>query len=246
MPDAHPASPESRERVSGCVLITRPQPGGDATARLVAALGWRPLVAPALRIAATVDRLPAPERVQAVLATSANALSGRLAGFASVPLFAVGDATGATARAAGFRDVRSAAADAVALAALVGRDGVASGRPLLLLSGAGQGLDLAAALRAGGFRVIRRCVYATAPVGRLPVAARRALAGNDVASALFFSAATARAFVSLLRRTMGDDVVCGVDALAISQPTATALAALPWRRIRVASLPNQDELLAML
>jgi hypothetical protein len=40
--------------------------------------------------------------------------------------------------------------------------------------------------------------------------------------------------------------VAAVDALAISRRTETALAPLPWRRIRVASRPNQDELLALL
>jgi hypothetical protein len=53
-------------------------------------------------------------------------------------------------------------------------------------------------------------------------------------------------FVRLFRACLPVEVVSGVEALAISRSTEAALAHLPWRRIRVASHPNQDELLALL
>jgi hypothetical protein len=37
-----------------------------------------------------------------------------------------------------------------------------------------------------------------------------------------------------------------VDALAIGRPAVVALQDLPWRRIRVASRPTQDAMLALL
>ena len=50
------------------ILITRPEPGGSETATLVAALGWVPVLAPALVLAPRPPRaLPA---AQAVLLTS--------------------------------------------------------------------------------------------------------------------------------------------------------------------------------
>ncbi len=228
------------------VLITRPQPGADATARLVAAMGLRPVVAPVLEVTGGAPRLPSPAALQAILVTSGNAIPGLGGGHFGVPLLAVGDATARQARDAGFTEVRSARRDAEALAALVARDCSPAGKTLLLACGEGQGTRLAADLRQSGFRVIRRIAYAAAPVRRLSEAAQSSLAGNDLKAALFFSPATARAFVALFRQAPTDYDLGRVEALAISPATAAALTPLAWRRVRVASHPNQDELLAML
>src|SRR5436305_9304945 len=94
------------------VLITRPFAGGEATSRLVASMGWRPLLAPVLKVAPIATQLPPPTGLQAVLVTSANALPGLPAAYHRLPLMAVGDATAARAREAGFAQVHSAAGDA--------------------------------------------------------------------------------------------------------------------------------------
>jgi len=73
-----------------------------------------------------------------------------------------------------------------------------------------------------------------------------ALRAGTVSSALFFSAETARQFVRLAQRAGVAETLRGVDAVSIGQPAAVALQALPWRRIRVAARPNQDEMLALL
>jgi uroporphyrinogen-III synthase len=182
--------------------------------------------------------------VQAVVVTSANAPPALPREFHARPLLAVGDATAAAARGAGFRFVHSAGADAVALGALSARICAPGGQKLLLASGEGQGMALAADLRQRGFRVVRRCVYAAVPAPVMPAPALAALAAGRVTHALFFSAASARAFVSLMRGRQ--ELAAGVEALAIAPGTATALTVMPWRRIRVASHPNQDELLALL
>ena len=226
------------------VLVTRPEPGAGATARRLRAGGDEAVLAPALVVAPRPGALPAAGSVQAVLATSANALAALPREFHPRPLLAVGDATATAARAAGFHIVHSAGADAVALAELATRICVPDGQKLLLASGQGQGMALAAELRRRGFRVVRRCVYAAVPAADMPAPALAALAARRVTHALFFSAASARAFVSLMRGRQ--DMAAGVEALAIAPGTATALTVLPWRRIRVASHPNQDELLALL
>ena len=95
------------------MLVTRPEPGASETGRRLHVLGHAPLIAPVLRIAALAPRLPPPEAVQAVLATSGNALPA-LAGHRGCRLLAVGDATAARAREAGFGDILSAGRDAVA------------------------------------------------------------------------------------------------------------------------------------
>ncbi len=229
------------EAIKGTVLVTRPEPGASDTARRLAAAGYFPVFAPVMTISARTPALPI--QVQAILVTSANALAAA-AVRPDIPLLAVGDATAARARAAGHTNIHSAGRDAAALADLAARLCTPAAGPLLLLSGAGTGTTLAADLRARGFRVLRRVTYATRPTRTLPDAARAVLHGHG--HALFFSPATARIFVRLFRHAVPTPPPLAWDALALSAPTADALAPLPWRHIRVASAPNQDALLALL
>jgi uroporphyrinogen-III synthase len=225
------------------VLITRPEPGAAETAARLAAVGLRAIVAPLF----TIESRPiAATPAQAVLVTSANALPALPASLRATPLLAVGDATAAKARALGFATVQSAGGDAVALAALAARRCAPERGPLLLASGARQGMALVRDLRARGFTVRRRIAYAARPVAVLPEPAAAALREGGVGAALFFSADAARVFIARLRAALGERAVAPVEALAISRTVAEALRPLPWRRIRVASHPTQDEVLKLL
>jgi uroporphyrinogen-III synthase len=235
----HPAGARS-------VLITRPEPGARETAARVVAMGLRPVLAPALQITALPGCLPPASRIAALLVTSSNAVDTLPSDYHPIPLLAVGDATAARARSAGFTAVTSARGDARDLAALVQRDHAPQAGTLLLVSGRGQGLELASALRRAGFSVLRRVAYAAVPAHGLPAEAVAAIAGPDLLAALFFSAETARCFVRLVRRAGLADRLAGVDAISIGRPAAVALGALRWRCIRVAARPTQDEMLALL
>ena len=224
--------------------MTRPQPGADETAARLAAMGYAPILAPMLAV--TPRRLTTRLRPQAVLVTSGNALAALPEGLHGVMLLAVGDATAGRARAAGFARVHSAGRDAAALADLAAGMCAPRGPALLLASGEGQGRTLAAALRARGFRVVRRVAYAARPVAALPDAARIALASGTLQAAMFFSPLTARVFTTIVQRDLPAASVAGVMAMAISRATEVALRPLPWRAIRVASSPTQDALLSLL
>jgi uroporphyrinogen-III synthase len=226
------------------ILITRPQPHAAETARRIEAMHKVPLIAPMLEVATLCDPIGIDESLQAVLVTSSNALSALMPG--GVKLLAVGDATAARARQAGHMSVHSAAGDASALVELACQLCAPADGDVLLVSGEGQGAPVAAELRRRGFTVLHRAVYRAAPAAALPPPARQALAAGAVQAALFFSADTARRFVHLAVEAGLRDAATDVEALAISAATATALAPLPWRRIRVALRPNQDDLLALL
>ncbi|MEJ0017965.1 MAG: uroporphyrinogen-III synthase [Acetobacteraceae bacterium] len=228
------------------VLITRPEPGASETAARVAALGYQPVVAPLMAIRMLRANLPPSARVQAVLVASGNAVAALPESHRHLPLFAVGEATAARAQAAGFASVSSADGDAAALAALVAARCDRDAGPLLLAAGRGQGLELTDRLRAEGFGVVRRAVYAAVPAAELPEPAHAAFLAGRLAAALLFSAETARHCVRLLDSARLHEAVRSVDALAIGRPAAVALEALPWRRIRVADRPDQDAMLALL
>ena len=223
-------------------MVTRPEPGASETARRLRVLHRDPVIAPLLHIRPLA--LAPFGKVGAVLATSGNAVPFLPAGLHGLPLLAVGHATADRARAAGFMEVASADGDAAALAELTRRI-CPPGTALLFATAQGQGAPLAAALRAHGFAVHRRTVYAARPAARMPPAATRALRNGSLAAALFLSAETARAFVRLLPPLL-HPALAAVDALAIGQPAADALCVLPWRRVRVSAKPTQDSLLALL
>jgi uroporphyrinogen-III synthase len=228
------------------VLITRPEPGAAETAAAVAALGWRPVLAPALVLAP----LPPPGGLdgpaQALLLASraaARALPGVPRG---LPVLAVGAGTAAEARAAGFTRVTAAPGDAAALAAQAAATLRPAGGPLLLAVGRGYGGALAAALREQGFAVRRRVVYAARPADSLPAEAMAALRAGQVRAALFFSPRSASVTMTLLRQAGLTETVGRVEALALSARIATALAGLSWQEIRATPTPEPMALLALL
>jgi uroporphyrinogen-III synthase len=230
--------------VAGTVLITRPSPAAEETARHVSALGLRPIVAPLL----TIRRVPAdlPHDAPAVLITSGNAVDSLPAWARARPILAVGDATAMRVRAAGFPRVQSAGGNATDLAALVQRALPAQHGELLLLTGKGQGAELVGLLRAQQRDVMVREVYEAVAVPLLPAPAAAALRGGDLRAALFFSAETAREFVRLVTVAGLETSARNTDACAISRPTSVALDALRWRTIRIAARPTHDEMLALL
>jgi uroporphyrinogen-III synthase len=232
-------------RVDG-VLITRPEPGASQTARRVAALGLTPVVASVMAIVPAGRPIALPADFAATVLTSGNAIAACPPACHARPAFAVGSATARRAQQAGFATVIDADADAAALPARIAATIGAAGQTLFLPAARGQGLDLSAALRAQGWRVVRRVAYQADGVGTLPETARNALASRQIRSAMFFSAETSGHFVRLVRdaglvETLGD-----VEAVSISERAAMALRCLPWRQVRIAARPNQDSMLVLL
>jgi uroporphyrinogen-III synthase len=231
------------------VLVTRPEPGAAETAARVASLGWRPVLAPALVLEGRPG-LVLP-RAQALLLTSRAAARALPCPDPCPPVIAVGEATAAAARDRGFPVVSAApGGTAAALAEHVARRCDPAAGPLLLAVGEGYGLDLAAALRAAGFRVLRRVAYAARPARALPEPARQALARRDVAVALFLSPRSAECAMSLLRDAGFQGAVASIEALCISARVAraaeAAAAPLRWQAMRVAAQPDQDSVLRLL
>jgi uroporphyrinogen-III synthase len=227
------------------VLVTRPEPGAAETAGRVTALGWRPVLAPALVLAPRHFVAPS---AQALLLTSRAA--ARAVPVTDVPVLAVGEATAAEARAHGFVNITAGSGDAAALADLAATRLDPAAGPLLLAVGEGYGQALAAALRGRGFRVLRRLAYAARPATALPPAAHAALSAGEVVAALFFSPRSARCAISLFRAAGLAATAAQMQALAISPRVAEALrgrpAPLAWRAVRVAQRPDQDSLLELL
>ena len=106
------------------VLVTRPHPDDETTAKALRARGFDVLRAPMLRFEPVPFQDDADATYGAVIVTSANALRAIAPHLADsrllkLPLFAVGENTAAAARDAGFGEVIASKGDAGALRDLV-------------------------------------------------------------------------------------------------------------------------------
>lgn len=232
------------------ILVTRAEGDAENLAARLAERGHDSIIEPLMTIRFQPDTArsigPFLDGVQAVLFTSANGVRA----FADATTrrdfraFAVGDATAAAAYDAGFADVASAKGAVDDLAKLVmsrlkAKDGALFHAAASVTAGDLQGL-----LEAAGFNVRRAALYEAVEAQRLSDATRAAITRHEIDAALFFSPRNAATFVRL---AAGLEEGCKhMVSVALSPAVAEKLAPLPWRRVAVASAPNEAALLAAL
>jgi uroporphyrinogen-III synthase len=217
------------------LLVTRPQPEADSTATRVRQAGFRALVAPLLEIRA-LDPPPLDRWPEALLLTSARTAALAAAAYpalkGSIPAYAVGPATAAAARAAGFAVAGEGAADGQAALALA-----QDHTHILHL----RGEDGAPLPPPPGLYLEERILYRAEAVARLPAEAVTALGLEPHAAVLLFSPRTARLFATLadasgLQRE-------GIALVALSDAVAAAAGA-GWARIAIAASPTAAQCVA--
>ena len=210
------------------LLVTRPAPDGAATVARLRALDHDTQWLPLLATEPLAWTAPAA-RPSAVMLTSAAA--ARLAGpaaaqFHDLPCFAVGAATAAAARAAGFADVRDGGGTVQALVDRLVADGCDR---VLHLAGA----DRTPVALPAGLRIEVVTVYA---------ARLLALAALPVADwVLLYSARTARHFAAEIDRRGGERAAYRIAALSAA---VAAAAGAGWRAVITAATPDEPALLA--
>jgi len=227
------------------VLVTRPEADAAPIAAELAARGHAVMVEPLLTIVAKPDAVVDLSDVQALALTSANgarALAERTTR-RDLPVFAVGDATAAAARAAGFAAIESAGGDVGALASLIAsRLGPGAGAIFHPAARHVAG-DLKGNLEAAGFTVRRVALYESEPSPALSEATAAALRDGRIDAALFFSPRTGRTFVRLLTKSRLTAVCGRMIAVCLSQAVAEDIKRLPWRALHIAAQPTQAALL---
>lgn len=233
------------------VLVTRPAADSEATAARLRAAGFEPLVTPLMTIEprnGVVDLRGS----QGVLVTSANGVRALAAATEErgVAVFAVGAASAAVARDAGFPAVASADGDVAALVALVtDRVDPTAGR-LVHVAGrittGGDGNDLAARLGQAGYTVDKVVLYEASAAAALPGDAARALRTGEVDAVVLYSPRSAALFADLVTEG-GQRVACeAIVAACLSDGVARALGDLSFARVVVAAAPTEAQLIATL
>lgn len=229
------------------VVLTRAVADAQASAARLAALGFETILLPVTRL--VVVALPPLPPVDLVVATSRHAFAGlaarppeERATLLTRPLYAVGAATAAAARAAGFADVHVAAGDAAALVELLARS-KAAGRALYL-AGADRKPTVEAALARLGLATRLLVAYAAEPEAWSD--RQRAVAvGAAGASVLHYSRRAAALFVKQLDEAGAQARLEGFRHLALSKDAG---APIRDRGLRVLcpERPNEDDLFALL
>jgi uroporphyrinogen-III synthase len=209
------------------LLVLRPEPGAASTVAAAAALGFAAIVAPLFTIR-PLDWLRPTTHPQALLMTSANAArhGGKaLADLVDLPVYAVGEATAAAARSAGFSRIVAGTDGVDAIAERARRDGIDR---LLHLAGRDYRAPGHASLP-----IDRRLVYAADAVTSLPHVAAAALPDAIV---LLHSPRAAALFATLV-----DPRALSIAAISVA---TRAAAGEGWRATAVADRPTDASLLA--
>lgn len=227
------------------VLITRPAEDAAPLAARLHAMEIQTRTVPLL----TIHYLDGPSvdvsGVQALLATSANGVRAfaRRSTVRTIPLFAVGDATGRAAQDFGFITVESAGGDVAALAQRASACLEPAAGALLHIAGSVLAGDLKDLVEHRGFTYRRAVLYRAQTAQSLDPEITAALRAGAFDAVVLYSPRTAQTFAKLVREA---DACKGLDesvAYCLSAAVAEKIRAMTWRDIRIAARPEQDALL---
>jgi uroporphyrinogen-III synthase len=232
------------------LLVTRPEPDALKLSAVLEDAGHEAIVDPLLSVSFEAGDAIDLEGVQALIATSRNALRALKAGPAlaaarRLPLFAVGKATAAEARALGFQVVVTGAGTAAALVAHIVSALDPSAGLLVHLAGDTLATDLAGDLEAHGFRVMQPVVYRMLPATTLADSTVEQLADGTIEGVVLLSPRTAAIYAQLVRKHGLTAAVRSLPHFCLSAAVARRLEPLGPVVTRVADAPRLEEVLAL-
>jgi len=215
------------------VIAIRPEPGSSATVEAARAAGLAVAAFPLFEIRPLPWDAPAAASFDALLIGSANAVrhgGPGLEALRTLPVYAVGDATAAAAKAAGFTVAATGRGDLQSLL-----DTLAGPLRLLRVTGA----EHVPLTPPAGIAIETRVAYESLPLPLPDALAAKLGAGALV---LLHSAAAARHFAGECDRT---GMARSATSLAALGPRIAAAAGDGWREVRSASEPSEAALLAL-
>jgi uroporphyrinogen-III synthase len=233
------------------ILLTRPAADAHPMADRLKALGHDPVIEPLLDIRFFDDIAVDLIGVQALAFTSANGVRALIhavpeAPTLGLPVFAVGAATEACARDAGFTQTHVGGGDVESLAQTIVGTCDSNIGAALHIAGRERAGDLVGLLSASGFVARRIVLYAADAVSEFSAATARLIADGAINDVVIFSPRTARQFVTLMADAGLMGAAQNLRLLALSPRVAEAAAELSFGAVVVARHPDQDALLDLL
>ena len=228
--------------------VFRAREDGERTAERLKILGHEAILAPVLDIVPNGARLP-DERFDAVIFTSAHGVDAvdpaDAVRLQSYPCFCVGARTAERASAIGFRDCRSAQADAERLAALVG-GAFPHPASFLLVVGRDRKPVIEACLGKAGHDIAVVELYQARPAEHWPAPAVESFKRGQIDAALHYSRRSAMLAVQLAGVSGVLPVFQALAHHCLSPDSAEPLRNAGVARFSVAAEPNEASLLETL
>lgn len=214
------------------LLILRPEPDAQSTARRAEELGLEAMVHPLFSVEPVPWNPPPADAFDALMLTSANALrhgGPALAAYAALRTYSVGERTAQAARKAGFADVHVTGPDGASVIAALERHGH---RHVLHLAG-----EAVRAHPPGDLSISRLTVYRTVEAG----------------SAMTLAPLLARAPIALLHSPRAAERLAslvplhqrGAVSLVAISPAALASAGGGWSGAHSTETPSDSAMLAI-
>lgn len=184
--------------------------------------------------------------------TSANAIDAfeenrdAVTGLLGLPCFCVGAVTGEAARVLGFTDIKCGVAGSAELAKMMMAALPDKSLPILHIAGDivdGKAQEM---LAAQGYTLAIWPVYEAVAAEDFSPGLIAALKKGEIGAIPVFSPRSARILISLIEKNRLGAACHGITAVGLSQAVADVLQIVPWRRLRVAASPDDDQIFACL
>lgn len=227
------------------MLVTRPKFDAARTAQKLSALGHEAIIDSVIEI----ETLPfdaSGEGFSALAFTSANGARAASAhdNLKSIPAFAVGESTAEAARENGFRDVRKATGDVIALGNLIASV-LPCGAKVLHIAGEDRAGDLPGKLAESGITVETRIAYRARVSPELRPETLLALRNRGVDAVLHYSERSAATFLRMTEAIgIGSDIKT-MRHLCLSSAVAAPLKSLS-ALVEIAASPDEEALFKLL
>lgn len=233
------------------LLVTRPEPDALKLGGLLEEMGHEATVDPLLSVSFDGGEPVDLDSAQALIATSRNALraikaSPALAIARALPLFAVGKATAAEARALGFETVVTGAGTAAELVAHIVSALEPAAGLVVHLAGDTLASNLQDELETHGFRVVQPVVYRMLPARGLADDTVEQLAMGEIDGIILMSPRTAAVYATLVGKHGLAATIRPLPHFCLSAAVARRLQPLGAVRIEIAEAPRLEELLALI
>jgi len=233
------------------LVVTRPLDDAKRQAAKLTALGHEPVIHPLLEIVYPPLTPLALGGVQALIATSRNALRGlsRNGSFDAskrLPIYCVGEHTADFARRLGFSQIVSGKGTAMDLAPLIIRAVKPASGALLYLTGETLAFDLETPLIAAGFAVPRLIVYEAREIGRVGAAQLAERLGGGVDGVILMSPRTASIFADLIKSFKLEREARAITCYCYSNAIAKPLREIEGLTTAISSHPTEKHMLALI
>ncbi|AIK96923.1 uroporphyrinogen-III synthase [Candidatus Odyssella acanthamoebae] len=214
------------------VLLTRPE---EDCQELKTKLIVPTISSPLLKVTQKVKRITLPEGVTDLIATSARVFEmiTNIKSMVATPVWCVGEATAAAAKAAGFNTIFQVNRSAQEILERIVNECPKESSHFAHIGGSVVHVDLAEALVKLGFKADRIIIYETEAAQSLSPEAETIMQAGLVQQIPFFSLRTAEVFIDIAKKSEWADKLGRVTALAHSEAIARSLRQISWKEVIV-------------